>query len=253
MGYPFYNGSQELEDDERAKLYANWKNGNSPVMICTSAFGTGNDYAHVHLVIHAGTPFEMLDYTQEVSRAGHDKQPALCVMFPTQLHSEKVKGADLCGKQYMQDALAGSPVCIHYLITFFNDGVGFYCIETEDNQQYMQNLRDTVTTTLETFQLDITPFHTILSIIDGLFADSLIWPIAQSYYYLGVIPLLPMPPGGLPHITSTQQQQLHQNLTHEFHLSAIHLADPLKPLYYLVISPISSPPPLIFRSLILNL
>jgi superfamily II DNA helicase RecQ len=39
-------------------------------MICTSAFSAGNDYPAVRLVVHAGTPFEMVGFIQEVSRAG---------------------------------------------------------------------------------------------------------------------------------------------------------------------------------------
>ena len=103
-------------------------------MICTSAFGTGNDHPHVRLVVHAGTPFEMLDYTQEVSRGGRDHLPALCVLIPTALRHSTQEGADLCGRQYLENALDGPAKCIRYLITFFNDGVVVYCAENAANQ-----------------------------------------------------------------------------------------------------------------------
>jgi superfamily II DNA helicase RecQ len=50
-------------------------------MVCTSAFGCGNDHPHVCLVIHAGSPKEMIDYIQEKSYAGRDGQPALSIIL----------------------------------------------------------------------------------------------------------------------------------------------------------------------------
>jgi hypothetical protein len=52
-------------------------------MVCTSAFGVGNDYPHTRFVIHAGNPFEMIGYIQEVARAGRDKEMATCILVPT--------------------------------------------------------------------------------------------------------------------------------------------------------------------------
>ncbi|KAG1738943.1 hypothetical protein EDB19DRAFT_1828922 [Suillus lakei] len=41
------------------KCHKDWWEGRSPVMICMSAFSTGNDYPHIRLVIHLKTPLEM--------------------------------------------------------------------------------------------------------------------------------------------------------------------------------------------------
>ncbi|KAF8553383.1 hypothetical protein OG21DRAFT_1485434 [Imleria badia] len=50
----------------------------SNIMIATSAFSTGNDYPHVHLVLHLDKLFEMLEYIQGKGRAGRDSAPVLC-------------------------------------------------------------------------------------------------------------------------------------------------------------------------------
>ncbi|KAF8959911.1 hypothetical protein BDZ97DRAFT_1835533 [Flammula alnicola] len=112
---------------------------------------------------------------------------------------------------------------------------GCHCFETAHHiftecprfsafrQSATETLRDTVTTTLETFNLDTTTFIFTLRVIDELFADSPSWPTARSLYYLGVIPPLSLPSERMQSITALQQQRLCRNLAHEFHFSAIHL------------------------------
>jgi hypothetical protein len=51
-------------------------------MVCTAAFGAGNDYSHTRVTVHAGTPKEMISCIQEKSRAGRDHQPATCYFLP---------------------------------------------------------------------------------------------------------------------------------------------------------------------------
>ncbi|KAF8633670.1 hypothetical protein AX17_004413, partial [Amanita inopinata Kibby_2008] len=82
LGCEFYNGSESLSDGERKKIYDKWISGVQKLMVCTSAFGTGNDYGHVRVVIHAGTPPEMIGFVQEVSRGGRDHEAATCYVLP---------------------------------------------------------------------------------------------------------------------------------------------------------------------------
>jgi len=75
LGFDFYCGG-DLTPPQRIQYHNRWITTEKRVMVCTSAFGVGNDYPHTRLVIHAGSPFEMIGYIQEVSRAGRDKQSA---------------------------------------------------------------------------------------------------------------------------------------------------------------------------------
>jgi superfamily II DNA helicase RecQ len=58
----FYSGSDDTSDDERQKMHRDWIDGVHRVMVCTSAFGSGNDYASVRVVAHAGSPGEFIGY-----------------------------------------------------------------------------------------------------------------------------------------------------------------------------------------------
>jgi superfamily II DNA helicase RecQ len=71
-GWHAYGGHKETMDDEdRQRAYNTWREGqDSRVMITTSTFSTGNDYPHMHLVLHMDKPFEMLEYIEAQGRAG---------------------------------------------------------------------------------------------------------------------------------------------------------------------------------------
>lgn len=80
------------------------------IMTCTSAFGTGVDSANVRLVIHVGGSYGLLEYAQEVGRAGRDSRTADCVLFYSrgyadsfseQLRSKCEIGMDECGYEKM--------------------------------------------------------------------------------------------------------------------------------------------------------
>ena len=48
-----------------------WRDGHeNKVMVATLAFSTGNDYAHMHLVMHVDKLFKMVEYVQGQGRAG---------------------------------------------------------------------------------------------------------------------------------------------------------------------------------------
>ncbi|KAG6863941.1 hypothetical protein C0991_001805, partial [Blastosporella zonata] len=76
LGCNFYHGGSDLGNAARETMYQKWITGKDRVMVCTNAFGAGNDYAHVRLVVHAGTPKHVINYVQEVGRAGRDGKHA---------------------------------------------------------------------------------------------------------------------------------------------------------------------------------
>jgi len=71
-----------VTDTQRQDIYNHWISGVHQVMVCTAAFSAGNNYPHVRLVLHAGTPQEMIGCIQEMSRGGRDHQPAKCYLLP---------------------------------------------------------------------------------------------------------------------------------------------------------------------------
>jgi superfamily II DNA helicase RecQ len=67
----------------RLESHKSWFQGKTPIMICTSAFSTGNDYPNVRLVIHLKTPFEMTEIIQAQGRGGRDGKPSRCYILPS--------------------------------------------------------------------------------------------------------------------------------------------------------------------------
>jgi superfamily II DNA helicase RecQ len=143
LGCAFYSagGNKEGEQD-RQNDYDDWISGEAKIMVCTSAFGAGNDYSHVRLVIHAGSPREMIGYTQESARAGRDGFPAHAIILP------KKKGAapaispgeiDHKGVLAMYDLLHNSDptTCLRFAITSFSDPMGTMC--TSERRAQMCN------------------------------------------------------------------------------------------------------------------
>ena len=128
----FYRGGQQETLEEKEAIYHQWIQGVYKVMVATSAFGAGNDYPHVRLIIHAGQPRNCMDYIQESSRGGRDQQPCQCIILP--LHGakpvEKQDEIDHMGIQNMCQLLAHTaPACIRHHLTAYNNGVGITCFQ----------------------------------------------------------------------------------------------------------------------------
>jgi superfamily II DNA helicase RecQ len=138
LGCRFYHGEDDSE--KCASMYHSWLAGNPPVIVATSAFGTGNDYAHVRLVVHACAPYEMTHYVQEVSRAGRDGASALCLlMFVSGKKPRKMvepEEEDLGGKNVMAEAVRRPfEDCIRHRVTSYADPQqGAHCSSDSRNE-----------------------------------------------------------------------------------------------------------------------
>lgn len=77
----FYHAG--LEAKVRQERQAAWKNNQTPVMVCTNAFGMGIDKPDVRTVIHVGLPDCLENYYQEAGRAGRDGKKSYAVLLFT--------------------------------------------------------------------------------------------------------------------------------------------------------------------------
>lgn len=65
--------------DEKELRLARWRAGEADLICSTSALGMGVDRADVRWVLHAELPSSLVQYVQEIGRAGRDEQPALAI------------------------------------------------------------------------------------------------------------------------------------------------------------------------------
>ena len=75
----FFHGG--IPAKEKTKKLDAWKNGISPTMVATSAFGMGIDLATVGHVIHIQLPESLESYFQEAGRAGRDGNRATATIL----------------------------------------------------------------------------------------------------------------------------------------------------------------------------
>jgi superfamily II DNA helicase RecQ len=137
----YYSGKQDEKHqvDPRQKYYEDWFQGKKKGMVCTSAFGAGNDYSHVRVVIHAGTPKEMIGYVQESGRGGRDGNPSFCFILPKKNSGKDKVNFEEDDHQRIQAMYSmlyeTSPTdCIRFHLTSFCDPIGTYCRDDINNQ-----------------------------------------------------------------------------------------------------------------------
>ncbi len=69
--------------EQRERIVDEWRNGQVDVVIGTSAFGLGIDYAHARTILHACVPETLDRFYQEVGRGGRDGKASLSLIATT--------------------------------------------------------------------------------------------------------------------------------------------------------------------------
>lgn len=76
--YSVYPYHAEMEFEQKQKTHEAFKLDERPLIVATSAFGMGVDRADIRQVIHYHLPKTLIDYAQQIGRAGRDGLPSLC-------------------------------------------------------------------------------------------------------------------------------------------------------------------------------
>ena len=70
-----------MESDKREKHELLFVHGEKPIMVASTAFGMGINAKDIRLVIHFNLPLNVIDYYQQIGRAGRDGERAHAVLL----------------------------------------------------------------------------------------------------------------------------------------------------------------------------
>lgn len=71
----------EMSKKKKEACSRDYATGKYNIMIATSAFGLGVDIPNIRLVIHAGLPLGLSDYTQQIGRGGRNGKKTRCILL----------------------------------------------------------------------------------------------------------------------------------------------------------------------------
>lgn len=80
-GLPVDRYHGKLSPEEKDRVQDDFIQGNTRILISTSAFGMGVDKSDIRLVLHAQMPGSLEAWYQEAGRAGRDGEPSKAVLF----------------------------------------------------------------------------------------------------------------------------------------------------------------------------
>ena len=83
LGRGLDSGKFRMTEERQIEIYNSWVAGEVQGIVTTSALSAGNDYSHVTLVIHVGTPRCSTDFEQESGRLSRDGRRGTSVILPS--------------------------------------------------------------------------------------------------------------------------------------------------------------------------
>ena len=119
-----YHG--RMSPEVREGIYKDWKKGKFKVLVATSAFGMGVDYAYVKFVFHQGQSHNLMDFSQESRRAGRDGDYAESIVVTSKRFRGECEGMKEKGGvewQSMEDWM-DEKVCRKWVPGEYMDGRG---------------------------------------------------------------------------------------------------------------------------------
>ena len=91
-----YHSGMNAEQKESCEM--EFLSGKKRIIIATSAFAMGIDKSDIRLVLHWNMPFSVVDYYQQIGRAGRDGNPAHAVLL-YRSKDIKMNKEIICGKK----------------------------------------------------------------------------------------------------------------------------------------------------------
>ena len=104
-----YHGESEENDHQRVLSGFCPADGKIRLIIATVAFGLGINIPDIRYIIHWGPPKDLLDYWQEVGRAGRDNKPATAYFYAVPV---MIAHASPEMRQFIKDVKQNKTECI---------------------------------------------------------------------------------------------------------------------------------------------
>jgi superfamily II DNA helicase RecQ len=84
--------------EEKEESLSTWIDRREKVIVATSALGTGVDIAGIQIVIHLGRPHGIIDFVQEVGRAGRTGEPVQSTVVAERREIERLESSATVGQ-----------------------------------------------------------------------------------------------------------------------------------------------------------
>lgn len=147
----FYHAG--LEPESRNERQESWMKGETPIMVCTNAFGMGIDKANVRFVIHWDVPESLEAYYQEAGRAGRDGKMSYAVLLYNKSNITRLQnGADRKFPEIDTIKLIYNAICNHLKVAV--------------NSGFMMSYDFDVVRFAQLFKLSIVTTHNVIDILE---------------------------------------------------------------------------------------
>ncbi|KAG8896882.1 hypothetical protein FRB99_008602, partial [Tulasnella sp. 403] len=134
MGASYYHAQMGI--NQRARAAATWRDGRTKVMVCTIAFGSGNDTPNVRSVFLASIPTDLIEWTQLSGQAGRDGKPSKSVVLipksATRAESSTPHHGNLGCREEMLDAFFDKKACLRLVQDSILDDEPLTCLMRGD-------------------------------------------------------------------------------------------------------------------------
>lgn len=88
-----------MDPDKRQRNETKFIRNQKRIMVATTAFGMGVDVPDIRLVVHFELPLSVIDYYQQIGRAGRDGKKSHCVLLYA--HEDRDQNVNiLCKEDY---------------------------------------------------------------------------------------------------------------------------------------------------------